>query len=99
MKNESKLICLCYCMFVVIAIMIIMICFGFINPVGAVSADNIPKHTDEFYVNDFANVFSKEQKDELTSKAKTFAETQTDGVQIVITTINSLDRSTYRRLC
>ena len=83
-----------------IALAILIFVFSFFTLYSSANKeDNIPSHTSEFYVNDFANVFSSEQKNELVSKAKTFAEEQTDGVQIVITTVNNLNRYSNRRLC
>lgn len=83
-----------------IAFAILVFVFSFFTLYSSANKeDNIPSHTSEFYVNDFANIFSNEQKDELVSKAKTFAENQTDGVQIVITTLKNLNRHSNRRLC
>ncbi len=83
-----------------IALAILIFVFSFFTLYSSANKeDNIPSHTSEFYVNDFANVFSSEKNNELVSKAKTFAEEQTDGVQIVITTVNNLNRYSNRRLC
>ena len=74
-----------------IALAILIFVFSFFTLYSSANKeDNIPSHT---------NVFSSEQKNELVSKAKTFAEEQTDGVQIVITTVNNLNRYSNRRLC
>ena len=56
-------------------------------PVWAVT---IPAHTNDFYVNDFAKIFTQEEQVQLVSKAVTFAE-QHNGVQVVITTVESLE--------
>ncbi len=45
--------------------------------------------TPEFYVNDFAGLFSEEEKQELMDKAVAFDE-ETGGIQVVITTVDSL---------
>lgn len=65
---------------------ILMLC-TFLSPL--VYAE-IPNATNDFYVNDFANVFTSEQRNELVNKADTFAQKH-DGVQIVITTVENLD--------
>ncbi len=46
--------------------------------------------TSNFYVNDFAGIFSEEQKNSLMEKAVSF-EKETYGIQVVITTVKSLD--------
>lgn len=51
---------------------------------------NIPQATDEFYVNDFANVLSDEEEKLLLDKAVTLAE-ESDGIQVVLSTVESLD--------
>ena len=54
------------------------------------AAPNIPVATTDFYVNDFANVFSEEEKEALIERSVNLANT-TDGIQVVITTVESLD--------
>lgn len=51
---------------------------------------DVVDHTSDFYVNDFAGVFSEEQKKALMEKAVGFDE-EYSGVQVVITTVESLD--------
>lgn len=51
---------------------------------------NIPQATDEFYVNDFANVLSDEEEKRILDKAVTLAE-ESDGIQVVLSTVESLD--------
>jgi len=51
---------------------------------------DIPEATAEFYVNDFANVFTSSEKARLMDKAITLSD-EHDGIQVVITTIKSLD--------
>ena len=51
---------------------------------------DVVNHTSDFYVNDFAGVFSDEQKKELMEKAVGFDE-GSSGIQVVITTVESLD--------
>ena len=50
----------------------------------------VEEQTDEFYVNDFANLFSNEQKQVMMERAVQLAE-EFDGIQVVVTTINSLN--------
>lgn len=45
--------------------------------------------TDAFYVNDFANIFTDEQKEEIISKAAQLDE-ESEGIQVVITTVEFL---------
>lgn len=59
----------------------------------AFAAPSIPKATSDFYVNDFAGVFSEEEKLSLMDRAVDLADT-TDGIQVVITTVASLDGNT-----
>jgi len=57
---------------------------------NAISETNIPSATEEFYVNDFANLFTSSQKEEMLLRAEALAE-QPEGVQVVINTVKSLD--------
>lgn len=50
----------------------------------------VKEATDDFYVNDFAGVFTKEQKEDLMSKAIKVDE-EYSGIQVVITTVETLD--------
>lgn len=62
-----------------------------ILPASSVFAEiNIPDATTDFYVNDFADVLSSEEKSRLMSNAVKLAE-ESDGIQVVVTTVNSLD--------
>lgn len=72
----------------IVALAIFVVMFLMVFP--SFAAANIPAPTSEFYVNDFAGIFSPEQKQELMNKAVSFAE-QNDGVQIVVTTVKSLE--------
>lgn len=49
----------------------------------------IPAATSDFYVNDFAGVFSEEEKTQLMSNAVALSD-EHDGIQLVITTVESL---------
>lgn len=50
----------------------------------------VEEQTDDFYVNDFANLFSSEEKQAMIEKAVLLAN-EFDGIQVVVTTINSLN--------
>lgn len=54
---------------------------------------SIPSATPDFYVNDFAEVFSEDEKDRLMDNATSLADSH-DGIQVVITTIKSLGGNT-----
>ena len=54
---------------------------------------NIPTATSDFYVNDFANVFSSDEKTRLLDNAINLSD-EYDGIQVVITTVKSLDGDT-----
>ncbi len=51
---------------------------------------DVVNHTSDFYINDFAGVFSEEQKKQLMENAVGFDE-ESSGIQVVITTVESLD--------
>ena len=60
---------------------------------GTACAATIPEHTSNFYVNDFAGVFTDEQIKVMMDKAVKLCE-EHDGAQVVITTVQSLDGET-----
>ncbi len=49
----------------------------------------VEEQTPEFYVNDFANLFTEEQKQEIISKAVELSETY-NGIQVVVSTVESI---------
>lgn len=51
---------------------------------------DVVDHTSDFYVNDFAGVFSEEEKNKLMANAVSFDE-EYSGIQVVITTVETLD--------
>ena len=53
----------------------------------------IPSATSDFYVNDFAGVFSDDEKSQLMNKAVKLSD-EYGGIQIVVTTVESLDGNT-----
>ena len=57
------------------------------------AATEIPSATSDFYVNDFAEVFTSEEKQQLMDKAVLLANNY-NGIQVVITTIKSLNGNT-----
>lgn len=57
------------------------------------AATNIPPATSDFYVNDLAGVFTEDEKTDLMERAVDLSNTY-DGIQVVITTITSLDGNT-----
>ncbi len=79
-RNPSKII-------IVVTMIIVMACslFGCVE-----NNNNLPEHTDQFYVNDFANVFKdKAQVNRMVDNAAKFAE-EHYGAQVVVVTINFL---------
>ena len=51
----------------------------------------IPKPTDEFFVNDFANVISESDEKSILSRAKALYEKSGNSTQVVVVTVKSLD--------
>lgn len=51
---------------------------------------DVVNHTSDFYVNDFAGLFTEDQKKQLMENAVGFDE-DSSGIQVVITTVESLD--------
>jgi len=74
--------------FVLIAV---ILCFSTFTSVFA--SAKIPEATSEFYVNDFANVFSTQEKSILMNNAVTLSD-ENDGIQVVISTVKSLEGDT-----
>lgn len=70
-------------------IAIFTIAITLLTPV-AYAKVNIPDATADFYVNDFANVFSSSEKSRLMEKAIALSD-EYDGIQVVVTTVKSLD--------
>lgn len=74
--------------FIVILLMVSLFSFSAMQ-VTAYAEEVIPKATDQFYVNDFADVFSPEQEEIMQQRAVTLAE-KPEGVQVVVTTVTTL---------
>lgn len=51
---------------------------------------SVKEQTNEFYVNDFAGIFTEEQKQEMLNKAKELNDNY-NGIQVVVTTVDSLE--------
>lgn len=71
-----------------LACLILMAVFSTM-PISAYAESAIPDATSQFYVNDFADVFTDEEEARLMDTAVSLAE-EHDGIQIVVTTIESL---------
>ncbi len=75
-----------------VAFGILIYLLTFLTP--AVSATvNIPAATSDFYVNDFATVFSSDEKERLMDNAVKLSK-EHDGIQVVVSTVESLDGNT-----
>ena len=74
--------------------LIILLVLGFLFiPTCVFAKIKVPTQTNEFYVNDFADVLTDKQEKELVEKAKNYAQSN-NGIQVVITTVKSLDGET-----
>lgn len=71
--------------------LIILVCVSSVTI--AFAEANIPSATSDFYVNDFAGVFTEAEKAKLVTNAVTLAN-EHDGIQVVITTVKSLEGDT-----
>ena len=71
-----------------LACLVLMAVFS-IMPMSAYAETTIPDATSQFYVNDFADVFTDEEEARLMDTAVSLAEDH-DGIQVVVTTIESL---------
>lgn len=78
----------------ILLVITILISFILISECSIVFAANVKVETQtpEFYVNDFADVFSEEQEQALMQKALDLVESY-NGIQVVVTTIKSLEGS------
>ena len=59
-------------------------------PIMVFAKATIPEATSDFYVNDFSNVFSEDEKSRLIENAVTLSD-EHNGIQVVVSTIESLD--------
>ena len=73
---------------VIICVMVTLLCVSTVKI--AFAGPNIQAATSDFYVNDFANVFSQEEKNQLMTSAVNLAN-EHNGVQVVVTTVKSLE--------
>lgn len=68
-----------------------IVIFGILQiPITAFATASIPAATSDFYVNDFAGIFSSDEKLRLMDNAVTLSN-EHDGIQVVVSTIKSLD--------
>ena len=74
---------------ITIFIAILVLAIMLLTPV-AYATISIPEATSDFYVNDFANVFSSSEKAQLMEKAISLSD-EHDGIQVVVTTVKSLE--------
>jgi len=77
---------------ILLACLVLMAVFS-IMPISAYAETTIPDATSQFYVNDFADVFTPEEEAKLIDTAVALAD-EHDGIQVVITTIESLEGDT-----
>lgn len=80
-KNCRKILSLVVCMIFLV---------WMISGVAAYAAPKIPAATNEFYVNDFAGIFSAQEKSKLMTNAVNLANGP-DGIQVVVSTVKTLD--------
>ena len=73
---------------IILALLVLWIVFS-ILPVKVYANSTIPDATSQFYVNDFADVFTAEEEAQLVNNAVALADNY-DGIQVVVTTIESL---------
>ena len=82
-------------------LIVVLLLFGIITALtGCMNEDStndvyqsdikVKDATSEFYVNDYGNILSSEQRTELVKRAKALNEDY-NGIQLVITTLESLD--------
>lgn len=58
-------------------------------PVITYAQSQIPEHSQQFFVNDFAKIFSEQQITELVNRAAALDQNH-NGIQVVITTVDTL---------
>lgn len=87
-KSTSKLTRAPILRSIIIACIIYIVAF-IILPTTAYGVTTIPDATSQFYVNDFADVFTDEEESRLMETAVALAD-EHDGIQVVVTTIDSL---------
>ena len=78
-----------------ISIAIFILAITLLTPV-AYAKVSIPEATSDFYVNDFAGVFSSSEKAQLMEKAVALSD-EYDGIQVVVTTVKSLEGNSIEK--
>lgn len=74
-------------------IAVLIFILGVLQASSVFAKDNIPSATSDFYVNDFANVFSEDEKTRLMDNAVKLSD-EHNGIQVVVTTVESLNGDT-----
>lgn len=77
---------------ILLACLVLVAVFS-IMPISAYAETTIPDATSQFYVNDFADVFTPEEEARLMATSVALAD-EHDGIQVVVTTIESLGGDT-----
>lgn len=80
-RNERK---------VILAFILSVLLLGLWTSAIATEVINIPEATSQFYVNDFAKIFTETQRNEMAERAIKLAE-QPEGIQVVVVTVKSLN--------
>ena len=90
-KSRTSMLCRITLVIVVFAMLLTLVACEGSNANESKNRYNIEveEQTSDFYVNDFANIFSEDQKQVMMTDAVNLAE-EYDGVQVVVTTIESL---------
>jgi len=83
MKNLTKTFC--------VTLITVILCISSFTSVFATAT--IPEATTDFYVNDFANVFTNEERTALMNNAVKLAN-ESDGIQVVVSTVEALEGDT-----
>lgn len=73
-----------------ITVIILLMTTLFTHPRVTFAENGIPQPTEQFYVNDFANIFNDEQEQEMLVRAESLAE-KPEGVQVVTSIVTSLE--------
>lgn len=74
-------------------IAVLILILGVFQASAVFAKDNIPSATSDFYVNDFANIFSADEKTRLMDNAVKLSD-EHNGIQVVVTTVESLNGDT-----
>lgn len=89
-QNANRLVNKLAMLFIVLSILLSFFSF---MPLTAYAETTIPEATSQFYVNDFADVFTAEEETQLMDNAVNLAN-EHDGIQVVVTTVETLGGDT-----